>query len=101
MSTYEEAFCNNTTDIEFILPDAGQLDRKQTITNFVVHASNLYKSGSTGTVESCFRDGFDLGDAEANLAALTEDGEWFYDSGEDADILYLSLIHISEPTRPY
>jgi len=56
-------------------------------------------------VDSCFRDSVGLGDAEANLAALTEDGEWFYDSTND--LLYLYSLnnplthHIVEAGRDY
>ncbi len=91
MSTYEEALCNNTTDLEFVIPDIQQFDRKIVLSGWLVYGSNIYYAGSTGTVDTLFRDQFDLGDAEANLGALTEDGEWFYDS--DTDVCYLYSLN--------
>ena len=91
MSTYEEALCNNTTDLEFVVPDVQQFDRKIILAGWLVYGSNIYYAGSVGTLDTLFRDQFDLGSAEANLAALTEDGEWFYDS--DTDVCYLYSLN--------
>ena len=105
MSTIQTAFCNLTTDLEFVIPDVHQYDRRIPITGFLVYSTNIFRAGSTGTVDSCFRDSVGLGDAEANLAALTEDGEWFYDSTND--LLYLYSLnnplthHIVEAGRDY
>ena len=105
MSTYESAFCNNTTDLEFVVPDISQYDRKTTIAGFLPHGNNVFKAGNTGTIDTLFRDSFELGDAEANVAALTEDGEWFYDSDTDTTYLYSSnnplTHHIVEGGRDY
>jgi len=88
MSSYEEALCNNTTDLEFILPDLQNYDRKVVLVNWTNEGSNLYSAGSTGSVDTLFRDDRQLGDAEANLAALTEDGEWFYNETLDLCTIY-------------
>ena len=90
MSTYDEYYANATTDLEHFIPDIQSFDRKILVTGFWYHQSNVYKAGSTGTIESLYRDSFDLGDAVANLSTLISndtDGEWFYDSS--ADTLYV------------
>ena len=43
-----------------------------------------------------FVKGMDL----STLAELEKCGAKYYDNGEEKDLLELSLIHISEPTRP-
>ena len=89
MSTYDEYYANATTDLEHFIPDIGSFDRKVLITGWLYHSDSVYKAGNTGTVESLFRDSFDLGDPVANLSTLISndtDGEWFYDSN---DTLYL------------
>lgn len=90
MSTYDEFYANATTDLEYFIPDIQAFDRKILITGWVFYQSNSYRAGSVGTIDSLFRDNFDLGDAVANLSTLLSnntDGEWFYDSSDDT--LYL------------
>tara|TARA_R100000808_G_scaffold7129_1_gene21020 strand:+ start:2665 stop:3642 length:978 start_codon:yes stop_codon:yes gene_type:complete len=80
MSTYDEFYANSTTDLELFLPNIGAFDRQVLITGWVFYQSNIYRAG-TGTVESCYRDSFDLGDPVANLSTLISndtDGQWFY-----------------------
>ena len=88
MSSYEEALCNNTTDLLFILPDLQNYDRKIVLVNWTNEGSNLYSAGSTGSIDTLFRDDRQLGDAEANVAAVTEDGEGFYNSSTDLCTIY-------------
>ena len=38
-------------------------------------------------------------DMKATLTLNPKDGFWY--DNDDLDVYYLSLIHISEPTRPY
>ena len=86
MSTYEEFYAHAPTDLEYFVPDIQAFDRKILITGWIFYQSNVYRAGSTGTIDSLFRDNFDLGDAEANLSTLisnNSDGEWFYDSTTD------------------
>ena len=86
MSTYDEFYANATTDLEYFIPDIQAFDRKILITGWIFYQSNSYRAGSTGTIDSLFRDSFDLGDAVANLSTLLSndtDGEWFYDSSDD------------------
>ena len=58
------------------------------IYDWEVHAGSVHKSFGTGEVVNLFQDGEDLGSAEANLAAVTEAGKWFYDSSIDTTYLY-------------
>ena len=44
---------------------------------------------------------FQYADDEQALKELMEEEEFKFDSYLNSDIDYLSLIHISEPTRPY
>ena len=90
MSTYDEYYANATTDLEYFIPDIQAFDRKILITGWIFYQSNTYRAGSTGTIDTLFRDNFDLGDAIADLSTLVSndtDGEWFYDS--DTDTLYV------------
>ena len=68
MSTYDEFFANATTDLEYFIPDIQAFDRKILVTGWIFYQSNVYRAGSTGTIESLFRDNFDLGDPEANIS---------------------------------
>ncbi len=51
-------------------------------------SSSIYPAQGTGEVIVLKQAGADLGAAEANLAALTEEGEWFWDSTTDKLSLY-------------
>jgi len=108
MSTYESAFCNATTDLEFVIPDIQQFDRKILITGWLPHQSNVYKAGSTGTVDTMFRDQFELASAQSSLSNLISsgsDGDWFYDSSTDISYLLSSnnplTHHTIEGGRDY
>ena len=39
--------------------------------------------------------------ADISTTLSCTDGQMIYQNGDGPDALYLSLIHISEPTRPY
>ncbi len=51
-------------------------------------SSSIYPAYGTGIVTVLKQDGVDLGAAEASLAAVTEEGEWFWDSDTDKLSLY-------------
>lgn len=51
-------------------------------------ASSIYPAFGTGIVTVLKQAGADLGDPQANLAAVTEEGEWFWDSDTDKLSLY-------------
>ena len=50
--------------------------------------SSIYPAYGTGIVTVLKQAGVDLGAAEANLAAVTSEGEWFWDSTTDKLSLY-------------
>lgn len=87
MSSYQESYCNITTDLQLIVPNIDDYDRKRVIEGLVVHSGDVDKKDNSGFVSQLFRDGADLGAAQANLGAVTADGEWFYDS--TTDTLYI------------
>ena len=89
MSTYETAYSNTTTDLVAVVPDLDVYDQKKLLTNWAVFTSNKYYTQS-GFVSQLYMNGNELGSAQANLAALTENNEWFYDSGPDITYVYNS-----------
>lgn len=89
MSTYETAYSNITTDLISVVPDIESYDQKKLLTNWAVFTSNKYYTQS-GYVSQLYMNGNELGSAQANLAALTENNEWFYDSGPDITYVYNS-----------
>jgi len=89
MSTVETAYSNTTTDLIAVVPDLDVYDQKKLLTNWAVFTSNKYYTQS-GFVSQLYMNGNELGSAQANLAALTENNEWFYDSGPDITYVYNS-----------
>ena len=76
------------SDLSFYKPDIGQYDRKAVIKNWVTVSGSLRKSANVGQpVEMLYRDGIELGSAQANSGAVDSDGEWFY--SETDDLLWL------------
>ena len=89
MSTFEVSYSNITTDLIAVVPDLDVYDQKKLLTNWAVFTSNKYYTQS-GFVSQLYMNGNELGSAQANLAALTENNEWFYDSGPDITYVYNS-----------
>ena len=89
MSTYETYYNNLTTDLTSVLPDLERYDQKKMLTDWAVFSGNKYYTKS-GYVSQLYMNGNELGSAQANLAALTENNEWFYDSGPDITYVYNS-----------
>jgi len=89
MSTVETAYSNTTTDLIAVVPDLDVYDQKKLLTNWAVFTSNKYYTQS-GFVSQLYMNGNELGAAQSNLAALTENNEWFYDSGPDITYVYNS-----------
>tara|TARA_B100000424_G_scaffold152942_2_gene116831 strand:- start:17120 stop:18103 length:984 start_codon:yes stop_codon:yes gene_type:complete len=89
MTTFREIYANATTDLEYFLPDVQAFDRKILLTGWLFHESNVYKAGSTGTIDQLFRDNFELTKVNSlsTLISNNADGEYFYDSS--ADITYI------------
>jgi|TARA_B100001094_G_scaffold208977_1_gene202915 hypothetical protein len=88
--TYFEAYCNTQGDLQAIIPDINKYDQKFLVSNWVTHATNVYKAYDSGYVDVLFRSGADLGNKQASLGALDTDGEWFYDSSEDVVYIFSS-----------
>ena len=85
------SYCSRA-DLVFIKGDIGQYNNKMTVQNWVTDSGSLRKSANIGQVVSMvYRDGLELGDAQANQGAVDSDGEWYYD--ELADILWLYSTH--------
>ena len=89
MSTYEVAYSNTTTDLISVVPDLDVYDQKKLLTNWAVFTSNKYYTQS-GFVSQLYMNGNELGSAQGSLGDLTENNEWFYDSGPDITYVYNS-----------
>jgi len=98
MTTYYEAYCNATTDLLAVLPDLNDYDRKESLTGWVLHADDIYKKNNSGEVTILFKDGADLGSPEANIGAVTDENDWFYDSA--ADVVYIDT-QANDPDSNY
>lgn len=83
----EVTYCNTTTDLQSIEPNIDSYDSKRVLTGFVLHSGSVYKKANSGYVELLYRNGLDLGSAEASLVAVDAEDEWYYDS--DDDVVYL------------
>ncbi len=97
MSTYREAFCNITTDLQSVEPNLESFDQKRRITGVFSTAlegtpADVYSFNNVGHVDLLFRDGVDLGAAQASAAAVdgNVDGEWYYDAATDR--LYMASV---------
>lgn len=87
MGTFDVNYCTEA-DLRSVYPDISEYDRKREIHNWILHTGSIYKSGAVGTVSMLYKDKFELGAAEVSIVACTADGEWFYDSDDDAVYVY-------------
>ena len=77
------SYCDRE-DLAFVKGDIGQYDRKSSIQNWVTSSGIIRKSANVGQpVSMVYRDGLELGSAQASSGAVDTDGEWYYDSDED------------------
>lgn len=89
MSTTYEAFCNTTTDLTAVVPDIDGFDTKRRLAGWeAIEVDKVYVCHDCGSVSRLYIDGEDMGDPEASFEAVTEEGEWFYDSTADAVYIY-------------
>ena len=86
--TYFEAYCNTQGDLQAIIPDINKYDQKFLVSNWVSHATNVYKSHDCGYIEVLFRSGEDLGSEQSGVSDLDTDGEWTYDATNDVVYIY-------------
>ena len=87
-STYYEAFCNVTDDLQVIEPNLNSYNVRRALEGFVQSSGIIYKVGGTGYVSVLYRDGQELGSAQSSSGAVDSDSEWYYD--EDADLLHVA-----------
>ena len=87
MSNFDVSYCVEG-DLRTIYPDIAEFGKKRVISGFVSDSAlaDRYKAGSVGSINQLYKDGIELGTVEANLAAVTSNGKWYYDS--DTDVVY-------------
>ena len=88
--SYQEAFCNTTTDLQACVSDIDRYDRKRVLmSNFITtDTSNLYQLLNTGHVEQLYRDGIEMtavtdtpnADNEYNYSTTTDSFQFFLSS---------------------
>ena len=74
------------SDVRSVLATVDDFDLKIPLDEERFVAATQDTMSNCGYVARLYRDGVDLGDAEATAVAVDADGEWFYDSA--ADMLY-------------
>ncbi len=87
MSNFDVSYCAEA-DLRTIYPNIAKYGKKRVVAGWVADSAltDRYKSGSVGSISQLYKDGIELGSAEANLAAVTSNGKWYYDS--DLDVVY-------------
>ena len=57
MSTYQESYCDTTTDLSFVEPYIGEYDHKRVLaSNFTsTDTSNLYQLNNTGFISLLYK----------------------------------------------
>lgn len=81
------SYCN--ADLKRYYTNIDEYDLKKTLMDeWAVHSANVDVYQDAGAVANLYRDGKDLGDAQASIVACDADGKWFYDSTADALYCY-------------
>ena len=94
MSTFQDTYCNTTTDLHYIEPYLGEYDGKKVLaSNFTTtDTSNLYQLNNTGFIDQLYKDG-------EEMASVTdtpnEDNEYKYTSSTDSLQFFLSGSSVS------
>ena len=91
MSTYQESYCNTTTDLQAVEPNIDGYDSKREVSGWAVTGTaDVYVCHDCGHIEKLYRDGADLGEAEISVADVESgsDGAWYYDTDDDACYIY-------------
>jgi len=83
MSTRWESYCNTTTDLLQVEPHIDSYDTKRVLEGWTVVGSGVYTKSDVGYISALYRDGVDLGAAQATAGVVNTDGEWHYASGTD------------------
>ena len=72
-------------DLEDIFPNINDYDSKEAVYGWeLTSVSNQYVSYNSGLVTQLFVDGAKLGSAQTSAGDVDSNGEWYYDSGNDA-----------------
>ena len=85
MATYMEAMANITDDLQVVEPNLNSYNVRRALEGFIQSSGIVYTVGGTGYVSQLFRDGAELGSAQASSGAVDSDSEWHY--AEDTDLL--------------
>ncbi len=92
--SYQTAFCNNNTDLQAVVSDIDQFDRKRVLApNWATTGTtNLYQLTNTGYISLAYKDG-------AELSMVTDtpnaDGEANYNSNTDVLTYFLANSSVS------
>ena len=94
MSTYQESYCDTTTDLTFIEPYLGEYDHKRVLpSNFTsTDTSNLYQLNNTGYISLLYKDGVEM---TAVTDSPNADNEYNYSSSTDSFQYFLASSSIS------
>ena len=82
------AYITEAQFLDYCSPVARYMNENRPLRGWETHAGSVYKTGQTGVVAVLYQNGNDLGDPEANLAAVTANGDWFYDSSINTVYLF-------------
>ena len=82
------------SDVRSVLASVDAFDLKINLNENAFEDATQDTLTDSGYIGRLFRDGIDLGAAEASAVAVTADAEWFYDSA--SDILYTYNTNASE-----
>jgi len=94
MSTYQESYCDTTTDLSFIEPYIGEYDHKRVLpSNFIAtDTSNLYQLNNTGFISLLYKDGIEM---TVVADSPNADNEYNYSSSTDSFQFFLASSSIS------
>jgi hypothetical protein len=86
-----DVYCNTSTDLQAVVPDIGSYDTRVRVQGFGSPSGIVYVARNAGPVARLYRDGIDLGAAQASAAACNTDGEWHFDATTDTLTLASTL----------
>ncbi len=91
MATTFQAYCNITTDLIGVVPRLEAFDQKTLVTPWTVESGSQYRADSVGFLSQLYKNGQDLGAAEANQGAVDANDEWFYDASNEVVFFFNSV----------
>ena len=92
--SYQEAFCNTTTDLQAIVSDIDRFDRKRVLMNnfTTTDTSNLYQLNNTGHIAQLYKDGVEMTSVADTPNA---DNEYNYSSSTDSFQFFLASSSVA------